>query len=171
MSRTSSFSAAVPQSAMQTPSCVVPILPKPASQATPTEPARYQAQIQPRKSPGSQEQTQVQTQVQTHHHLQQAHVRSQASSSLNVVQGQFQQPLLTSQQAAAFQQALSAAAAAIGSDPTSQFAAGFAAAAALSNPHFQRVFNQALAQNNSNSAPASASGTESATSSSTNTSL
>ena len=167
MNRTSNFSAAVPQSALQTPSCVVPILPKPASQATPTEPARYQAQIQPRKSSGSQEQTQVQP----HHHLQQAHVRSQASSSLNSVQGQFQQPLLTSQQAAAFQQALSAAAAAIGSDPTSQFAAGFAAAAALSNPHFQRVFNQALAQNNSTSAPSNASGNGSANSSSTNASL
>lgn len=166
--RTSNFSAPLPQSSLQTPSCVVPILPKPAAQATPTQQARYHAQIQPHNSSG----LQAQSQVQPHHQLQQAHVKSQASSTLNTAQGQFQQPLLTNQQAAAFQQALSAAAAAIGSDPTSQFAAGFAAAAALSNPHFQRVFNQALAQNNS-SPPSNASGTGTANSSNscTNASL
>jgi len=186
VNRTSNFSAPVlPQSALQTPPSsvsVVPILPKPAAPATatPIAPARYHAQIQPQphESSGLQAQTQVKVQVQPHHQQQlQAHVKSQASSTLNSpqAQGQFQQPLLTNQQAAAFQQALSAAAAAIGSDPTSQFAAGFAAAAALSNPHFQRVFNQALAQNNCTPLPSNASGTGTGTantsSASTNASL
>lgn len=57
-----------------------------------------------------------------------------------------------------FHLALSAAAAAIGSEPTSQFAAGFAAAAALSNPHFQRAFHQALA--NAANAPSNVAGTQ-----------
>lgn len=63
-------------------------------------------------------------------------------------------PMLTNQQAAAFQHAMTVAAAAIGSDPTSQFAAGFAAAAALTNPHFQRAFNQAIADSHAHAAAA-----------------
>lgn len=72
---------------------------------------------------------------------------------------QMQQPTVNNNpRATVFQQALSVAAAAMGSEPTSQFAAGFAAAAALANPHFQRAFHQALANASytpTNVAPAS----------------
>jgi hypothetical protein len=130
-----------PQFASQTPSAMLPILPK--FTATPF---RYPAQSMAHNQGPSELQ-----QPASHHQLQHAYTQVQRSSTLNTSQQQqhFQQPMLTSEQAAAFQQALSAAAAAIGSDPTSQFAAGFAAAAALSNPTFQRAFNQAFAHSNS----------------------
>jgi hypothetical protein len=79
-------------------------------------------------------------------------------------------PFTNSQQLSAVHQALSsfaaheyflnqadkqraaAAVAAIGNDPTSQFAAGFAAAAALTNSNFQFAFSQALAMSSSQGA-------------------
>lgn len=146
---TTNSTVPVAQFASQTPSAMIPILPKFAT-APPTMPSRHHTQSQAQAhahAPSGSQQQPVQPQPQ------QVHTFLQGPSTLHPPQQQqqqhFQQPMLTNQQAAAFQQALSAAAAAIGSDPTSQFAAGFAAAAALSNPTFQRAFNQAFAQSTS----------------------
>lgn len=117
--------AQVPASALSTP----------ANSAVPTALAPlsslHQHQHQQQQQP-QQQQMQPQPQQQWHHQQQQP-------------PQVHQQQMLSNYQANAFQQAMmAAAAAAMGNDPTSQFAAGFAAATALNNPQFQIAFNQAL---------------------------